>query len=68
MPETYSTNLAGQPDFIEADVTVIKKSPLAAPTLDFSASKYGDNVPGTGITPVTYHFANVSYHKLYLCA
>ena len=53
MPETYSTNLAGQPDFIEADVTVIKKSPLAAPTLDFSASKFGDNVPGTGLTPVT---------------
>lgn len=53
MPETYSTNLAGQPDFIEADVTVIKKSPLAAPTLDFSASKFGDDVPGTGITPVS---------------
>ena len=53
MPESYQTNLTGQPDFIEADVTVIKKSPLAAPTLDFSASKYGDNVPGTGITPVS---------------
>lgn len=53
VPESYQTNLAGQPDFIEADVTVIKKSPLAAPTLDFSASKYGDSVPGTGITPVT---------------
>ena len=49
----YSTNLVGQPDFTEADVTVIKKSPLNAPTLDFSASKYGDNVPGTGITPVS---------------
>ena len=51
-PESYSTNLVGQPDFVEADVTVIKKSPNAAPTLDFSASKYGDNVPGTGLTPV----------------
>lgn len=52
-PESYSTNLVGQPDFVEADVTVIKKSPNAAPTLDFSASKYGDNVPGTGLTPVS---------------
>lgn len=51
-PESYSTDLVGQPDFVEADVTVIKKSPNAAPTLDFSASKYGDNVPGTGLTPV----------------
>lgn len=53
VPESYQTNLTGQPDFIEADVTVIKKSPLAAPTLDFSASKFGDNIPGTGLTPVT---------------
>ena len=50
--ETYSTTLTGQPDFTEADVTVIKKSPLTAPTLDMSPSKFGDDVPGTGITPV----------------
>lgn len=60
MPETYSTNLAGQPDFIEADVTVIKKSPLAAPTLDFSASKFGDDVPGTGITPVNAEMPTIA--------
>lgn len=50
--ETYSTTLTGQPDFTEADVTVIKKSPLTAPTLDMSPSKFGNDVPGTGITPV----------------
>ena len=56
----YSTNLVGQPDFTEADVTVIKKSPLNAPTLDFSASKYGDNIPGTGITPVTTEMPTIA--------
>jgi hypothetical protein len=56
----YSTNLVGQPNFTEADVTVIKKSPLNAPTLDFSASKYGDNVPGTGITPVSTEMPTIA--------
>lgn len=50
---TYEVNLAGQPDFVEEDVTVIKKSPAAAPTIDSSASLFGDNVPGTGITPIS---------------
>ena len=48
----YETNLSGRPDFVEADVTVIKKSPLQAPTLSMAASKFGANEPGTGITPV----------------
>ncbi len=44
-------------DFTEADVTVIKKSPLAAPNLDIAASKFGNNsagsgIPGTGLSPV----------------
>ena len=44
-------------DFTEADVTVIKKSPLTAPTLDIAASKFGNNsagngIPGTGLSPV----------------
>jgi len=41
-----------QPDFTEEDITVIKKSPLTAPTLDTAASPFGDNINGTGITPV----------------
>ncbi len=48
----YNTNLSGRPDFVEADITVIKLSPLTAPTLDLSASKFGANETGTGITPV----------------
>ncbi len=53
----YNTNLSGQPDFIEADITTIKLSPLAAPTLDIAASKFGNNsagdgIPGTGLSPV----------------
>ena len=49
----YNTNLSGRPDFVEADITVIKLSPLTAPTLDLSASKFGANEIGTGITPVS---------------
>lgn len=48
----YNTNLSGRPNFVEADITVIKLSPLTAPTLDLSASKFGANEIGTGITPV----------------
>ena len=48
----YNTNLSGQPDFVEADVTTIKLSPLTAPTLSLAASKFGENEIGTGITPV----------------
>ncbi len=51
--QTYSANLTGRPDFNEADVTVIKKSPLTALTLDMSASSRG-NQPGTGASPVLY--------------
>ena len=51
--QTYSENLTGQPNFVEADVTVIKLSPLAAPTITASASKYGDDVPGTGLLPLS---------------
>jgi len=43
-------------DFIEENITVIKKSPLSALTLDMAASKYGNDIPGTGITPVTTSF------------
>ena len=59
LPEqnTYQTSLTGQPDFVEDDITTIKKSPLNAPTLFMGASEF-DNPnqepqPGTGITPVT---------------
>lgn len=41
-----------QPDFTEEDITVIKKSPLTAPTLNMSASPFGNDINGTGITPV----------------
>ncbi|MAO25585.1 MAG: hypothetical protein CMJ25_33010 [Phycisphaerae bacterium] len=51
--QTYSENLTGQPNFVEADVTVIKLSPLAAPTITASASKYGDDIPGTGLLPLS---------------
>ena len=49
---SYNENLTGQPNFTEADITVIKKSPLTAPTLDLSASKYGADLPGTGVDPI----------------
>jgi hypothetical protein len=49
----YEVNLTGTPDFTEADITVIKKSPLASPSIVTSPSKFGPNVPGTGIAPVT---------------
>jgi len=59
LPEqnTYQTSLTGQPDFVEDDITTIKKSPLNAPTLFMGASEF-DNPnqepqPGTGLTPVT---------------
>jgi len=55
--QTYSANLNGRPDFVEADVTVIKKSPLTALTLDMSASSRGDS-PGTGTNLVTYGVYN----------
>ena len=51
--QTYSENLTGQPNFVEEDVTVIKVSPLAAPIITASASKFGDNVPGTGLLPLS---------------
>ena len=51
--QTYSANLTGRPDFNEADVTVIKKAPLTALTLDMAASKYGD-APGTGTSEIEF--------------
>ena len=53
----YNTNLSGRPDFVEADITVIKLSPLTAPTLFTGASAF-DNPgqtpqPGTGLDPLT---------------
>ena len=53
----YNTNLSGQPDFVEADVTVVKLSPLTAPTL-FTGASASDNPgqtpqPGTGLDPLT---------------
>jgi hypothetical protein len=39
-------------DFVEADIAVIKKSPLTAPTLNMATSRFGNDVPGTGITPI----------------
>lgn len=45
---------AGQDDFTEEDITVIKKSPLKAPTLNMAASPFGSNVNGTGILPITF--------------
>jgi len=56
----YSVNLTGAPDFIEEDVTVIKMSPLAAPVIDSSSSKFGDNVPGTGISPLATQVTNTT--------
>ena len=50
---TYSNNLTGQPDFTEADVTVIKKSPVTSLGLNMSPSLFGANEPGTGTTPVS---------------
>jgi hypothetical protein len=50
---TYSANLTGQPDFTEADVTVIKKSPLPSLTLNMAPSLFGADQPGTGTTPVS---------------
>ena len=38
-------------DFVEADITVIKKKPLLAPTVDANASGRGG--PGTGLSPLT---------------
>ena len=55
--QTYSANLTGRPNFNEADVTVIKKSPLTALTLGMSASSRGDR-PGTGTNNVNYGIYN----------
>ena len=65
---TYNTSNGeyGAPlgvDFVEADITVIKKSPLAAPVVDISTStrsSVGEEVPGTGVTPIssTYNFTS----------
>jgi hypothetical protein len=56
LSETYNNNLAGRPDFAEEDITLIKKSPLTAPTLNLAASKFGADIPGTGVTPVSTLF------------
>ncbi len=56
--EYSNINLSSQPDFTEEDITVIKKSPLTAPSINSAASKFGNNadgtpIDGTGIAPVT---------------
>lgn len=56
--EYSNINLSSQPDFTEEDITVIKKSPLTAPSINSASSKFGNNtdgtpIDGTGIAPVT---------------
>ena len=58
----YNANLSGQPDFVETDITVIKLSPLNAPTFTAANSKFGNNIIGTGTTPATTRF---NYDDLY---
>jgi len=55
--ETYTTNLTGRPNFTEADTTVIKKSPLSSPTINAKVSKFGNNVRGTGLSPVEFTYS-----------
>ena len=55
--DSYNTNLSGRPDFVEADITTIKLSPLEAPT-HFMGASASDNPgqtpqPGTGLDPLT---------------
>ena len=45
---------AGQVNFTEEDIAVIKKSPLKAPALNIAASPFGNNVNGTGILPISF--------------
>jgi len=57
----YSSPSSNAVDFVEEDVTVIKKSPLYALTADVSTSTRsaaGQELPGTGVTPLscTYDF------------
>jgi hypothetical protein len=54
----YQTSLTGRPDFTEKDVTVAKLSPTNAPIINATVSKFGNDVPGTGITPVSTTFNN----------
>ena len=61
--ETYETNISGRPDFLEEDVTLIKKSPLLAPKLALAASKFGPDIPGTGVTPVTTSFTQAGLNN-----
>lgn len=48
-------------DFEEADITVIKKSPLLAPTLETEASFVGG--PGTGVDPLFTTYNVVDYEN-----
>ena len=53
--QDWTYNSSGN-DFTEADIAVIKKSPLYAPKIDISTSTRsaaGQELPGTGVTPVT---------------
>lgn len=58
LPDTnvYQTALTGQPDFVEADITVAKLSPLSAPDIDSAVSEFGNGVLGTGTTPASTTF------------
>lgn len=52
--ETYNVDLTGRPNFTEADTTVIKKSPLTAPTINALSSKFGNDQIGTGTNFVSF--------------
>jgi hypothetical protein len=66
IPKYYPSNKSYEYDpsgasFTEADVTVIKKSPLCKPDLTLATStrsQSGEEVPGTGVSPLntTYNF------------
>ena len=56
--QDYVYNSSGA-DFEEADITVIKKSPLTQPKVDISTSlrsDAGEFVPGTGVSPLSCVF------------
>ena len=60
---SYNVNLSGQPDFVETDITVIKLSPLDAPTFSAADSKFGNDIIGTGNTPATTRFNHIDLYN-----
>ena len=59
----YNVNLSGQPDFVETDITVIKLSPLNAPTFTAADSKFGNDIIGTGNTPAITRFNHTDLYN-----